>query len=283
MKKFDFSQTKKRTRFFLLVFICIALTLSILTSCDDEDSTEAKLFDAEQALDDGNWEEALAILQSMGTSEEVLQYISNAYAGQVGINTFDLLNTIDELDGENNGTDESGSIDMIGKLIGAENDVLTCSTITGKLGTITDAIYNMTQITDLLGITLDDDQKVQLGLASLTRTVLIIAKLICLDSGEAQITMTEAWIKNYWDTHPGFEISGATWTTVDAELGESYQDMLNNDIQNVAAAVDAMSDGNDIKDDFDQFMSDIDNGQGGGTANDDIISIGELNYYLSEM
>lgn len=274
MKKFDFFHTHKSTQFFLMLFICITLIVSVMTGCDDEDSTEAKLYDAEQALDDGNWSKALSILNSMGTQEEVLQYLSNAYAGQVGINTFDLLNTIDELDDQN----DSGSIDMIGKLIGDENDVLTCSTISTKLETISNAIFNMKQITDLLAITLDDDQNVQLGLASLTRTILIIAKLICIDTDEVEVKMTEAWIKNYWDTHPGFEIAAATWTSVDANLGESYEDMLNDDITNVANAVAAMSDGNDIKEDFDQFMAEIDNG-----INDGIISIDELNYYLREM
>lgn len=278
MKKLNFFHTHKSTQFFLMLFICMTIIMSVMTGCDDEDSTEAKLFDAEQALDDGNWAEALSILNSMGTSEEVLQYLSNAYAGQVGVNTFDLLNTIDESDG-----DESGSIDMIGKLIGAENDVLTCSTTTAKLETISDAIFSMKQISNLLHLTLDDDQTVQLGLASLTRTVLIIAKLICIETGETEIKMTKAWISNYWDTHPGFEIDETTWITVDVDFGESYEDMLNDDITNIANAIVAMSDGNDIKEDFDDFMSEIDNGQSGGTPDDNIITIGELNSYLSSM
>lgn len=276
MTKVNFFSYSNTVRFFLILFFCIALILPVMTGCDDKDSTEAKLFDAEEALDDGNWDKAIAILNSLGTSEEVLQYLSNAYAGQVGINTFDLLTTIDELDNENSGQDESGSIDMIGKLIGAENDVLTCNTISDKLDTISDAIYNINQISAIFG-NLDDDQTVQLGLASLTRTVLIIAKLICLQTGEPEITMTEAWITDYRDTN-GLEISEANWTL------DSFADMLIEDITNVGDAVSVMSEGNDIKDDFDQFKAELDNGAGAGdTASDNIISRDELNHYLATM
>ncbi len=252
-----------------------------MTGCDDNDSGQAKLFDAKQALDNGDWDKAIIILDSLGESEEVLQYLSNAYAGQVGINTFELLETIDELDNENSGIDKSGSIDMIGKLIGAEEDVLTCETISEKLKTISEAINKMEDIYSELMIDLDKDQTVQLGLASITRTVLIIAKLICLESGETEIKMTEEWLTQYYENHPEFEIKEYTWASIDDYTGESYQKMLNDDINNVRKAVDEMLDNNDIKDDFNQFMTEINNGNGGD--NTDEITIDELNSYLSEM
>ncbi len=275
MKKFNFFPAKKSTRFIFMLFFCITLILSVMTGCDDENSSEAKLFEAKEALNDGQWEEARLILLSLNTSEEVLQYLSNTYAGEVGINTFDLLTTIDELDSENAESDESGSIDMIGKLIGDENNALSVEDITEKLATINSAIDNLNQISSLTGTDLNSDQAVQLGLASMTRTVLIMAELIAIETGEPEVTMTEEWITDYRDTN-GLVISDATWTS------DTYGEMLIDDITNVGDSVSAISGENDIKDDFDEFKTEIDNGIG-GTEDDNIISLSELNHYIDTM
>ncbi len=266
MKKLNDFPTKKSTKFVLILFFFVTIILSVMTGCDDKDSSDAKLFQAKQALDNGQWKEAQRILLSLSQSDEVLQYLSNAYAGEAGINTFDILTTIDELEGE-----ESGSIDMIGKLIGDENDVLTVDAITEKLATINKAIDSLNQIDEL-----NDDQKVQLGLASITRTTLITADLIAKQTGEPEVTMTEEWITGYRNDNDGLVIDQDTWTS------DSYAEMLNDDITNVDNAASAMSGDNDIKEDFEDFKEKIDNGTG-GTSDDDSISLGELNNYIAEM
>lgn len=250
-----------------------------ITGCGDDASYESKLFDARQALDDENWAKAMAILESLPQTEQVLQYLSNSYAGMVGLNTFDFLTTIDELDNENG--DNTGSIDMIGKLIGAENDVLSCEAATDKLIDITTAIDTMMMIQTLLGVELDNDQKVQLGLASITRTVVIIAKLICEQTGNENVTMTEEWIKANRDNF--LPISTDTWNS--SPVDASYADMLMEDIDHVDEAIIALTESsgnNDIQDDFQEFRNEIDNGQG-GTAGDGTITLGEMNYYLQNM
>lgn len=265
----------------LIVSLLLITTGLSLTGCGDNSSYESKMFDALQALDDENWEQARAILETLPENEEVLQYLSNSYAGSVGINTFDFLTTIDELDSENTGDDQTGSIDMIGKLIGAQDDVLPCDLATEKLEDITTAIETMVLIQTLTGLELNDDQKVQLGLASITRTVLIIAKLICYEiQPDDSVTMTEEWLDLHHDDF--YPVSQGAWDS--SPVATSYADMLMEDISNVAEAITALSDSNDIQDDFNQFRSDLDNGQGiSSTALDGVISLDEMNYYLDNM
>lgn len=242
-----------------------------LTGCgDDADSYDAKMYDVIQALDDENWTAARAILETLPENSETLKYLSNTYAGDVGINTFDLLTTIDRLE-NTNGT---GSIDMVGTLIGDEYGEMTCTEINGKLEKISLAIYYLDAIPNP-----DDDHMVELGLASLTRTVVIIAKLICLEGGGANVTMTKEWIENNKGSF--LPISDAAWNN--SPVADSFSDMLGDDITNVEAAVDVLADSNDIKDDFEEFRAELDNGQGGATANDSTIELSELNYYLDNV
>lgn len=282
MKRFNFFQTNKSIHFFLMLFVCSTVIFSVMTGCDDDSSNQAKLYDAEQALDSGNWAKAIAILESLGDSEQVFQYLGNAYTGQVGVNTFDLLDTISDSD------NDDGSIDMIGTLIGDANNVLSCTdtsieltSIAGKLASVDEAIYNVNQIVNSLDISLDTDQTVQLGITSITRTVLIIAKMICEQTtGDTDIILTKAWINaNKGDFLP-FTAS-ATWTS-------TYSAKINEDITNIINAGTAVTGGNDIKDDLVAFKEEIDNGRDSSgvlveSNIDGTIDIDELNYYLDNM
>ena len=98
---------------------------SALESLSDDSSFEAQLEEARIAIDDANYENAVRILEGLNDAypdnKIVQQYLSNAYAGLGGLDTTDFLKTIDQLDDSG----LSGSIDMIGKVIGdAGNQVL---------------------------------------------------------------------------------------------------------------------------------------------------------------
>lgn len=304
MKNVNLFFIRKNVSFFLMMFFSITVIFTLTTSCENESSTDAKIFDAREALNDSDWEKARKILLTLDPNDEVLQYLSNAYAGEVGINTFDLITTINELDEEG----KSGSIDMIGKLIGDEDDFLSYKSLTNKLTIINNAIESINKITELpgvkpdvkrdvkrdvklnfkLNVKLDDDQTVQLGLASITRIVIIIAKLIYEQTGSTEIQMTEEWITDDKNKEDFYPISYDSWNSseiLDSE-GEPihYSTMLMEDIENVGNAVSVMSDGNDIQDDFNAFKLEIDNGFGDdSTAGDDEITLKELNHYIDKM
>jgi len=97
---------------------------NVLEGVSDDDSYEAKLEEGLMALDDGDYDKAVDIFRRLNSDypnkEEVCVYLSNAYAGLTGIDTFNLLDTISELED----TGDEGSIDMIGLLLGNADGLL---------------------------------------------------------------------------------------------------------------------------------------------------------------
>jgi hypothetical protein len=104
---------KKRLVLFGIAAVLLISAGGFLVSCDNGDSFSARLEDARIALDEGNYDLAKSILESLPQTEAVLEYLSNAIAGgDLNIDTFNIIITMDELDDEGS----QGSIDIIGKL-----------------------------------------------------------------------------------------------------------------------------------------------------------------------
>lgn len=248
------------------VFFCF-FALSI-TGCDNGDSYEARLEDARIALDDGDYALARSILDSLPQTEEVLQYKSNAIAGgELNLDTLNIIVTMEELDDEG----DAGSIDMVGKIVAGDDDQLTGDEIDSKLAAADEAIGIFEDIAAMKGTTtkgtadLSDNQKLQLGLLSIVRIVLTLADLICDEINGEPVTMTEAWIR---DNYTDFQ---------DISPTQEQLDRINLDLDYIELTIDIFADSNDLKDDFENFMNDID-GNGDGT-----VSTAELNAYLAEM
>ncbi len=255
-------QFNKKVVFIFLSIIMIASLVS-MTGCDDEDSYEAKLNEAIYALDRGDWAAARAILEGMPQTPEVVAYLSNTYSGPVGLDLFNIIDTINKI--EDDPDRDDGSIDMIGELLGDDDGTLSRQDVTDKLADISTAIDLLSSIEED-NDDLTDDQKMQLALASTTRSVLVMADLI-YDSGQLEpgeeIQMTEEWL----EAHEDIEVSPS-----DEEL-----DMITQDVQNIESVVDVLDENNDIQDDFDEFANDID------SNGDDVISADELNNYLDTL
>lgn len=230
----------------------------------DDDSFEARLEAARMCIDDEQYQEAIEILNDLKEeqpdNEEVTEYLSNAHAGLAGLDTFELLEVIDDLDEAGN----SGSIDMIGLVLGDSDGLLTAEEVPGKLGNLTEAIDQLNAIDDPT-----DDQIVQLGLLSVSRIGLTLSKIILSDTGNASLTLTEEGIQLVYDTKPEFE---------DGDVSDEDLDNLTDDIHNVGEAVTIMtenySDDNDLNEDFLEFKSDFDQND------DDTIDIQELENYI---
>ncbi len=242
------------------------------TGCDDNDSYEAKLEEARMALDDGNYARAKSILDTLPQTVQVLEYLSNAVAGgELNLDTLNIISTLDELDNEGN----TGSIDMIGRVIGDENNQLMCADIATKLQAATEAILQFKLIAEMKGVELNaltDNQKTQLGLLGVTRIVLTLAHRICARV-EGPVIMTEAWIQ---DNRAGFTplITEAQEGTeeVTADLA-----MINEDLIYVGYAIDVFAETNDIKDDFEEFKAELDGNQDG------TVTVAELNSYVENL
>jgi tetratricopeptide (TPR) repeat protein len=225
----------------------------------DDSSKEARMEEALMALDDGRYSTAISILNDLLDSypddDELLQYLSSAYSGLAGLDTLNLLQVIDELDS----TDDSGSIDMVGLVLGDANGVLTSEEVTAKLANINNALNALNSIA-----TLNDDQTVLLGVLSITHISLTLADIIIADQGLDTITLTDEGIGDLYD--------GVTVDLSDVDTETLALEEIDEDIENADNAIDELddiSDGdNDLAQDFEEFINAIDQGEPGVSQSD---------------
>lgn len=256
----------------LIAGLFMFLAAVSMMGCDNNDSFEAKLEEARMALDDGNYDRAKAILETLPGTVQVLEYLSNAIAGEeLNLDTLNIISTLEDLDDEGN----VGSIDMIGRIIGDENNELECEEIVIKRDAATEAIQKFKDIAVLMGVTMDnlsDNQKTQLGLLSVTRVVLTLAHRICLRTA-GPVIMTEAWIQeNRGDFTPLIVINEGEEIPADVEADLA---LINEDMDYIENTIGVFADSNDMKDDFEEFRSEIDADDNG------TVTYVELNNYIA--
>jgi len=242
---------------------------SILEGMADDGSREARLEEARIALDDGDYANALDILLTLRDKypgdSTILKYLSNAYAGLAGLDTFNILTTIEELDDAGN----SGSIDMIGLVLGDSNGLLTGAAISEKLDHLANALDALNEIDDR-----DTDQLAQGGILAVAHVALTLGDIVLNDLNESSVALTEEGINSQYSGAGGADLD-------DSNITQETLDDLQQDIEMVADAVDAIdtisSEGNDLSEDFDQFRSDI-------AQNDDgQITVPELENYINSL
>jgi len=259
--------------------LCLCFAIFALAGCEgsmfegfaDDSSYEARLEEAMIALDDQDYARAKSILKDLNADypndPTILQYLSNASAGLAGIDTLNLLETIEAI----NDDPDAGSIDMIGQMLGDADGVITANEITEDLDSINDAIDALESI-PVADRT--DDQTVQLGLLSLNRAVLTIADIIAEDTGEQTITLTEAGIGALY---PGTTVPDFT----DELTGNDRLTTLSTDTQNIAGSTETINtisgqdSQNDLSENFGDFSDEID------TDGVDGISIEDLENFIN--
>ena len=254
--------------------LCLCFAIFALTGCEgnifeglaDDSSYEARLEEAMIALDDGDYAKARSILSDLNNDypndPTILQYLSNASAGEAGIDTFNLLETIEQINDDPN----AGSIDMIGQMLGDADGVITADEITEDLSKINDAIDALEAIPEA---DRTDDQTVQLGLLSINRAVLTIADTIAEDTGEQTITLTEEGISALYpgNTEPDF---------TDELTGNDRLTTLSTDTQNITDSTETINtisgqdSQNDLSDNFGDFSDEIDTDGADGISSGDI-------------
>jgi hypothetical protein len=247
-----------------LIFLCLAAL--IIASCADDSSYEARIEEARMAIDDREYARARDLLLQLKAEYPgdpmILQYLSNAYAGLTGLDTFNLLTVIDQLN-EAGGT---GSIDMVGTVLGTAGGEIPVADIPGKLANLDEAIDNLKAI-----LNPTEDQKVQLGLLSLNRAALTIAAIVADEQNlgpNDTVPLTEAGLGVlYGAAVPGF-LTG--YVTVDQT--NSLLDDINN-IGDAVDSIDAMTgtgEENDLGESFNKFQSDLDTDGVAGISQKDL-------------
>jgi hypothetical protein len=252
-------------------FLLLCFTVLTMPGClEDDSSYEARIEEARMALDDGDYAKARSLLLELkaeyGNDPLVLQYLSNACAGLVGIDTYTLLEVIDDLID----MEQEGRIDMVGLVLGGAGGVLQSDEIDEMI----DLLENCTIAELEIIAELTNDQIVQLGLASMFKAALLIADIVIDDLGIADITLTETGLNALYGptNQPDFS---------DIDIADRL-DSLSEDIVRIDNSVDAIiamlgldaEDKNDLKDSFERFINDID------SVADGIVTQAELEGYL---
>jgi len=272
----------KNKRFWLteglagLVCLCLA---GFLISCDgnmfesisDDDSYEARLEEGLMALDDEDYDKAvdlfLDLREDYSSKEEVCVYLSNAYAGLTGIDTFSLLETIDETED----TDDEGSIDMIGLLLGDAQGEIEMQQVKDKTARLALAKAAIEDCID----NPNTDERVQKGLLALGDAALFIADLVMRDQEVDSVELTEEGLDELYE--------GIGTIDFDDNLTAGEMDDFNETLDEIADAVDAIEElvgadeENDLSESFDEFLEDLD-GNGDGD-----VEISELEQYITDL
>lgn len=269
---------KKSLSRFLGLF-CLCVIFRFIVGCDgnvmegigDDNSYEARIEDARIALDAVNYTKAVTILSALRADypddPTVLQYLSSAYAGLAGLDTFDLLETIDLL--SDLGQEHDGDIDTIGLVVGDANGVVTTTQIDADINNLNSAIESLEAISNPT-----NDHLIQLGLLSLTRASLTIADVIAADTGNDEVTLTEEGIAGAYPTDSPDFTEEATTERLD-DLAE--------DIARIGTAVVTLDSitttgsENDLSESFDGFQQDIDPDE------NDTITQQELEDYVNSL
>jgi len=246
-----------------LIFLCFASL--IIASCADDSSYEARIEEALMAIDNREYARAIDLLEQLKAEYPgnplILQYLSNAYAGYAGLDTFNLLTVIDQL----NETGDPGSIDMVGTVLGSAGGVITVDKIHENLANLDKAINSLEAIPNPT-----DDQKVQLGLLSLNHAAMTIAAIVADEqslTGTQTVQLTEDWLGDkYGGTNPDLS---AGW---DADREKS----LNDDFKKIGEAIKSIEnitgagEENDLDKSFNDFQGSLDDDSDGYISQTDI-------------
>lgn len=274
--------TKRKTKGLMwgvcgLLFLCLAAL--IIASCEenslewlaDDSSYEARIEEARIAIDDREYARARDLLLQLKAEYPgdplILQYLSNAYAGLTGLDTFNLLTTIDQLIEAN----DTGSIDMVGTVLGDAAGLINADDIDEMLANLNEAISNLEEIPNPT-----DDQTVQLGLLSLNHAAVTIADIVAENQSLTQVELTEEGLG---------EIYGGTAPDLSNEATSDRLDSLSGDMENIGNAVDSIAnitgieegEENDLSESFDEFQGNLD------TDADGSITQQELQDYLGSL
>lgn len=186
------------------LFLRIALVVSLIFSvmvfgmgCEDDETDESNLEEAKIALDDREYDRAIELLEGM-TGKEALEVLADAYAGRVGIETFEFLSQLEELSFD--GVEES--VELVRGMMGyAADHAFLCTEIAEMLSDLDKASDALLESVAGNEAALTTNGKAKLAIYSFSDFVLVLAEILCVNYGPSlsppdTIELTEAWIKN---------------------------------------------------------------------------------------
>lgn len=314
---------KKRGHVFLVILTFLTLAVifagcNATESLSDDSTKEAEIERGLNALDSSNFTKAEEIFkkltQKYPSDKTLAAYYSNALSGQAGLDTFKLMKTIDEMDQSNTKGD---TIQLVGRtltntattsdpvmtsqqttekkaLFEKANDAILTNIISksydqlvqGKTTQNRKILSNAVSAADLSK--LNYDERVQLGLIAINHAILVISQIVSDDASLDQLTFTKLKFKETYNMN----------APLDANDYSALLKQLSLDIELTEISIEAIETylnekDNDIAEEFKIFKSEIDNGNvnpgeedndaSDGTADDNIITLKELEHYLENL
>ena len=191
---------KRVSTLYLRIALVVCLIFSVMVfgvGCEDDESDESTLEEAKIALDNREYDRAIELLEGM-TDKEALEVLSNAYAGRVGIETFEFLSQLEAL----NFDDVQESIELVRGMLGyGASHAFLCTDIAAMLSDLDKARGALLNSVGGNESALTTSGKAKLGIYGFSDFVLILAEILCENYGSRldppdTIELTEAWIKN---------------------------------------------------------------------------------------
>lgn len=262
----------KRLCILLMALVTLAgCESNVFESIADDSSDAATFEDARMALDDGNYQEAIDLLEGSYDSNNpdpaVAGILASAYMGKAGVDLTYLI--------ENSDDDDKESFDVIASALSlqttAEGDAryLDTASVNNLLTNLEKANGFLDDVAGAATLPLKDrqDAQVQRGIGSAIHFIMSIGKTAQDATGATQgIPINkDAYQAIYADG------SGQDPATLDGAVDLTA---LNADINDVQDAVTVLADDNDIEDKLDEFIQEI-------AGADGEISGSELSDYIT--
>lgn len=254
--------------FFLSLIIFLSLTgcnSNVLESLSDDSSSAADIEAARMAIDDGNYQKAIDILEpgcnQTNPDLEIARILASAYMGKAGIDlTYVLENASD---GNNDSFDVLTSALSLDLIEGSSPEnpenppmYISFSSVQAFLENLEKAMAYLETLVLLYG---NDDDKVQLGMASAIHFILKIGSEAAAVKG-TDIPINKAAYREVFPEDTDWETDLDTLAGR-IPLGGGIADSLQNDLTYLSVAVDVlkarMDPDEDIEEDFNEFLTEV--------------------------
>lgn len=270
----------------LAVFLGILLLTLSLAGCGgsnlfedvaDDSSSEAKEFDAIRALDEGDYDKVIAYYLGKSSLDPKQQvYLASAYLGKVNVDFINLIEVADS---------DLETFDIIASIFGADEVLAAATPVTGKVrakAALTIEQYEeaiLTAFNVLDETSTDKDVRTMKGVLGAMDITILVAKTVMDVADEDSLTLSEEGIRT--------ALNGAAVTESDVINNASEEQTslaantrINRNLTAIADAIAVFSsikggDTSDIKEDFEDFLNDLDH------DNNQVYDAGDIADYIN--
>ncbi|WP_022851811.1 hypothetical protein [Limisalsivibrio acetivorans] len=254
----------------LSLFIWACGGANSFESFADDDSGEARDYEIQQALDDGDYDKVIDMLEDeTDLSDQEQIYLASAYLGQVGI---DFINILDVVDSDNINT-----FNVMASMFGYDNVTAGVNRVGEK--TVEQYYDALTKsLTALEEANEDADVKTLRGIAGAMDLIMIVAEAAIDITGVNVLPLTAEGVENALDNAGVEDVSAQQ--IIDSV--ENADVRIDRDMKAVAGTIEVFLDLNndvqgasDLQEKFEDFMDELD------YDGDDVYDADDIAHYIN--